>query len=155
MKVLEKILGWLLGVMVVTIALLVLLQIFCRSFFNISLSWTTELSTFFFGWVVFLGSALGFKDKIHFSMDFSLKKLSPGLQKVLEFIDKLIITGFIGVLLKFGFDIMKMVQFQTSPAMGISMIFFYATVPVSGVLMLIYTWVPAQKKEDSNAIIIE
>ncbi len=154
-KILEKTLGWLLGVMVVAIAVLVLFQVFCRSFFNISLSWTTELSTFLFGWVVFLGAALGFRDKIHFSMDFTLTKLSPQFKKVLELINKLIVTGFIGIMIKYGFDIVKLVQYQTSPAMAISMSFFYATIPVSGLVMLLYTWLPAQKKEGSNAIIIE
>lgn len=155
MKILEKILGWLLGVMVIAIAVLVLLQVFCRSFLNVSLSWTMELATFCFGWVVFLGAALGFKDKIHFSMDFTLTKLSPRLKKVLAIINNLLITGFTGIMVKYGFDVVMMAQYQSSPAMAISMAFFYATIPVSGIIMLIYTWVPEPKEEEKDAIIIE
>lgn len=152
---LEKLLGYCLGIMVVAMSVLVLAQVFCRGFFNISLAWTTELATFLFGWVVFLGAALGFKDKIHFSMDFTVTKLSPALKKGLGWINKLLMTGFLGVLIKFGMEIVKMSWYQTSPAMAISMSFFYATIPVSSVLMLLYIWIPDRKEEANNDLIIE
>ncbi len=155
MKILEKLLGYILGLMIIAMSVLVLAQVFCRGVFNLSFSWTTELSTFLFSWVIFLGAALGFKDKIHFSMDFTVTKLSPGLKKVLGWVNRLLLTGFMGVLIKYGFDIVNLSLYQTSPAMGISMSFFYATIPVSAILMLVYIWIPARKEEAKNDLIIE
>lgn len=136
------------SVMMVLMAVIVLAQIFFRAAMNISLSWTTELSTFLFSWIVFFGAAIGFKKKAHFSVDMFTKYFPKPVIKVLPFVINLLITVFLLVLIKFGFDLVSSTANQVSPSMGIPMSIMYSVVPIGSIIMLIYLWTYRKEEEE-------
>ena len=56
-----------------------------------------------------------------------------------EFFIKLCSYVFIVILLTQGYKMTRMMMFQTSPGMGIPMGIIYAVIPISSILMILYT----------------
>ncbi len=111
-----------------------------RYVFSFTFDWAEELSRFLFVWSVFLGSALIMGENGHLAVEFLpnlLKGSIPGL--VLEFIVKLCSYAFMLILLVNGYKMTTMMMFQTSPGLGVPMGIVYAVIPVSSVLMILYT----------------
>ena len=112
-------------------------SVISRYFFS---DWAEELSRFLFVWSVFLGSALIMGENGHLAVEFlpnKLKGTAAGL--VVEFIIKLCSYAIILILLTQGFKMTRMMMFQTSPGMGIPMGIIYAVIPLSSILMVLYT----------------
>jgi len=115
-------------------------SVISRYFFSFTFDWAEELSRFLFVWSVFLGSALIMGENGHLAVEFlpnKLKGSAAGL--VVEFIIKLCSYAIILILLTQGFKMTRMMMFQTSPGMGIPMGIIYAVIPLSSILMVLYT----------------
>lgn len=61
-------------------------NVICRYFFNYPLRWGEEFITSLFVWTVFIGSAYAHRTKAHMSVDILVKMFPEKLQKVIEFI---------------------------------------------------------------------
>ncbi len=115
-------------------------SVISRYAFSFTFDWAEELSRFLFVWSVFLGSALIMGENGHLAVEFLPNKLKgsvPGL--VVEFFIKLCSYVFIVILLIQGYKMTRMMMFQTSPGMGIPMGVIYAVIPLSSILMILYT----------------
>lgn len=133
------------GGLMLLMTVIVLAQVFFRAFLNISLSWSTEISTFMFSWIVFLGASIGFKKGSHFCVDLLVNQLPPKLRRVADWIARLIVTVFLGVLIWYGIELVYSVLGQVSPAMEAPMALMYVVVPLGSLIMLIYLWQPVQE----------
>lgn len=124
-------------VMGIIMALTILLQIFSRAFMKVPFSWTEELSRITFMWFCFLGSGIAMRKKAHLGIDYFVSKLG----KKAKFANELIIYVLIGcfgfVLSYYGMQITKIMHKQVSSVMRIPMSYFYAVLPLTGVLFLV------------------
>jgi len=151
MKIFDKLLEYFVSVLMILMTVIVLMQIIFRVFFNISIFWTFEVSTFMFTWIIFLGAAIGFKRKSHFSISLVVEKFSP---KIIKFFDKFIIivvTIFLVIVIKYGWDLMIVTRYQISPSLRIPMSIIYSVIPFGSSIMLLYVWIYRKnKKKGSN-----
>jgi TRAP-type C4-dicarboxylate transport system permease small subunit len=147
LKLLDKTLNYIVGTLMILMALTVLAQIVFRSIFNISLSWSTEFSTFLFSWIVFLGAAVGFRRCAHFSVDFLINLCPPAVRRFSDLLVKLIVSAFFTSLIYYGIELVDMTKYQVSPALEISMGMMYAVIPLGSAIMLIYLWATSKQQE--------
>jgi TRAP-type C4-dicarboxylate transport system permease small subunit len=134
-KALEYFLSLLLAMMVFT----VFTQVLSRMIFKVPVGWSEELSRFGFIWLVFLSSALAIIREEHFRILIFTEKFPFIIKKYLDIIAKIIGLFFSVYMTWYGFLITKLTWAQLSPAMQISMGIAYMVLPVSGVLMVIFS----------------
>jgi TRAP-type transport system small permease protein len=116
----------------------IFLAVFDRFLLHIGFFWTEELARFIFIWLCFLTAAIMVQRREHFAVPFLDLWLSPKGQRVKEFITSGVMVGVMGIILVYGIKLAEAVQFQTSPALGLSMKYVYYAAPVTAVLMIIF-----------------
>ena len=108
-------------------------NVIARYFFDASLTWAAELTTYFFLWSIFFGAAYCFKQDAHISIDILLKKVSPMTAKVLMLISHSITFVFLAAISYYGYEYLLLVHEldETSIDLGIPMWVIYLVIPVS------------------------
>ena len=115
-------------------------QIVVRYFFNSPSTVSEELLTYSFTWMALLSSALVFGKRDHMRMGFIADKLTGTPKKILEIVIELMIMGFsASVMVWGGYTIMQLSMTQVTASLGIPMGVVYIVVPLSGVLVVIYS----------------
>ena len=132
---LESIVGAILAV----IAALVIYQVASRYLLGNPPSWTEEMARYLQVWLVLLAAPICLARGMHLSVDYLTPKLPAGPRFVVQTGVLLLIAFFSLVLTIYGFRLLRVAAFQVSPALGISMIWPYLAVPVSGALMSVIT----------------
>lgn len=117
-------------------------QIITRYVLNNPSTVSEDLLIYSFVWMSLLGSAYVFGKKDHMTMVFFRQKLeskSPKIKIILNVITELLVMIFSAfVLVLEGFQISMLAMGQISPALGISMGYIYLSLPLSGVITIIY-----------------
>jgi TRAP tripartite ATP-independent transporter, periplasmic protein len=114
-------------------------QIVSRYVFQNSLTWSEELVRYMFVWSAFLGVPFCIKHGLSIKVD-QFRNLFPiPLQKVLMYIDKIIIFLLFLVLFIYSFTVIKATYLsgQTSPAMQLPIWTVQISVTVSSLLSMI------------------
>ena len=117
-------------------------QIITRYVLNNPSTVSEDLLIYSFVWMSLLGSAYVFGKKDHMTMVFFRQKLeskSPKVKIILNVITELLVMIFSALVLVLGgFQISMLAMGQISPALGISMGYIYISLPLSGVITIIY-----------------
>lgn len=99
-----------------------------------------ELLTYSFTWMALLASAYVFGKRDHMRMGFLADKLTGTPRKILEiFIELLLMVFTVVVLIYGGVSIIKLTMIQKTASLGIPMGVIYTIIPITGVLILIYS----------------
>jgi TRAP-type C4-dicarboxylate transport system permease small subunit len=99
------------------------------------LPWPEELARFLLIWTSLLSAAVTAKHEAHFRLTFIYDRLGAVGAFIIDaaVVAALLFVAWQGVLL------VEIFHYQTSPALGIPMSYVYAAVPVSMVLIALYT----------------
>jgi len=89
---LEAAMGAVNFVVLVVMSLAVMAGVISRYVFNDAFSWTQEFSIWAFTWMIFIGAAMGLRQKRHVSVDFLSEALSPGPAAVVGFVRDAIVA---------------------------------------------------------------
>lgn len=140
-KKIDKILGWTIIILLGTLVINVLWQVFSRYLLKSPSSFTDELARYLLIWVGILGAAYAAGKKLHLAIDILPSKLKPE--------NRIILDGFINIMVGL-FAILVMVAGglrlvyitlhldQTSPALKLPIGYLYLVIPVSGLLIVYY-----------------
>lgn len=120
------------------IVLIMGLQIIMRYIFSKSLSWSEELSRYFFIWFTFLGISFAVYKNTHIRLDI-IEMLVPKLKKFIEYTGDLIVIIFAGFMIIPGISVIKFLATtnQTSAAMEVPMYLVYFSLLLALILTLI------------------
>lgn len=132
----DSTLNWILTIIMAVMLVVVSAQVWYRFVLNDPLAWSEEVARYLFVWISFMGSAVGVRMNVHLGIDLIDKVLSPRGRKIMTVVVNLLIQIFLMVVIVWGIKILKVVQFQKSASMGISMTYPYMAVPVGAGLML-------------------
>ena len=141
-SIFNKIAESVLVVVFFVMTLSVVWQVMSRYLFNTSASWTEELSRFCLMWLAMLGAAYITGKREHIEIDVVFEKLSLKNKRRLDFfIEVLIILFAIVVMIIGGGYLMYMTFYleQKSPALQVPLGYIYSILPLSGILIVIYT----------------
>src|SRR5699024_10024630 len=112
-----------------------------------------ELARFCLMWLAILGAAYITGKREHIAIDYFANKLSPSNQRILDFGIEILILFFALVVLIIGGGYLMYMTFymeQNSPALQVPLGVVYSIIPISGILMIIYTLDHLKKLKDKN-----
>ena len=115
-------------------------QIVTRFIFRRPSTVSEELLTYSFTWMALLASAYVFGKRDHMRMGFAADKLGKGGQKILSIVSEILIMIMAGSVMVYGgLTIMQLTMTQSTASLGIPMGVVYTIIPLSGVLIVIYS----------------
>ncbi len=135
----EKFIEYFIFALLSSMSIVIFLQVVFRYIIRYSLPWSEELARYLFVWLALMGAAAGVKKNAHFGVDILVRKLNLKNQNILYLTGSSFILFFLCVIIFEGTKLTIINWTQLSPAMRIPMSFPYAAVPVSSLLMVIYT----------------
>jgi len=102
--------------------------------------WPLEVANWAMIWMVFIGASMGLRENRHFLVDLFLgKKLPEPFFVFLRVVYYAILGGVTLVFIFFGYSyLVRWGLIQSSEIMGINLGFLYASVPLAGVLWLLF-----------------
>lgn len=126
--------------LLVVMVLMTLWQVFTRYVLNSPSTSSTEYLRYALIWESLLGSAYLFGKKQHLAITFFKQKLTNRVGFSINiFIEVAIIAFAVVVMIFGGVNAVLLTMEQLSPALGISMGYIYLIIPLSGVLITIYS----------------
>ncbi len=135
-------LAWVVKMLVVAQATVmvttIVLQVATRVVLNWSPPWTEEVSLLMFGWIVMLMTAIGVREHLHVRVDALAKALPHRSSAILERLIHAITAGVAAYLLWAGYDYLVEMRGSTSNAIRYPMELLYLSLPLSGLLMLLF-----------------
>ncbi len=120
----------LLGVLVIT----TLIGVADRFLLGVGLPWPEELARVLLVWTSLLAAVVAAKQRRHFQVTLVVERLGRAGEIL---VSGLCLLG-LGVILGYGVQLVRVFHGQRAPALGISMSWVYAAVPVSAVLIAWY-----------------
>lgn len=132
------------GLMVLSIglmAILVFINVVLRYGFNSNLGITEELARYLFVWLTFLGGISAFIKNTHVQVDSFLKRMSPGVRRVVQTLSDLAMLFCCGMILVGSWEltVLNMNNFLPISEIPVGAMYF-AGVPFSlciGILLLV------------------
>lgn len=121
----------------------VLWQVFSRFVLNNPSSFTEELARYLLIWLGLLGAAYVTGKKMHLAIDYFVNKLENKSQRYLRaFIYSLVFLFALFVMVIGGTNLVGITLHlrQTTSALGIQLGYVYLIVPVSGLLIMFYSF---------------
>jgi TRAP-type C4-dicarboxylate transport system permease small subunit len=106
-------------------------------------SYTEEIARFLLIWIGLLGAAHAYRKKMHLGIDYFSQKLAFNQQKILSLTVYFLCALFaLSIFIIGGASLAQLTLElnQTSPALGIKMGYVYLVLPLSGSLILLYTF---------------
>ncbi|SDO17700.1 TRAP transporter small permease [Vreelandella arcis] len=97
---------YLIGAILVALIVSVSFNVVGRALFNNSLPWADELARMLFVWLVFIGAAAAFSRYEHIAVDALVRRLPLRVAHMLYFLQHLIITGLMGVMIWGGSQVL-------------------------------------------------
>jgi len=118
--------------------LIVTMQVITRKLFNFVFFWSEEITLLLLIWFAILGIAIGFREKLHLSMDAFMNRFPASVNKIL---DKIIgsCTFLFGVyLIVYGWDFTVMMHANIMTATEWPVSVMYVVMPITGVMVCFY-----------------
>jgi len=137
LNLMDRAINWFLALLLAAMVAIITAQVWYRFIHNDPLAWSEEAGRYLFVWISFMGAAAGVRYQVHLGIDLLQKILSPQAHRFVVVTVNVIIQIFLLVIIYWGFNILKVIKFQTSASMHIPMIYPYMAVPVGAIFMLI------------------
>ena len=133
----NRFLEYIIAVLMAFIVLLLFMEVVSRYVFNAPISWSEEIATYAFVWMIYIGAGVAFYRNVHIRVDYLSGKLAPGTMKKIEFSLNLIMGSFFIFLVIMGMRfVLPNLQADSYTLPVIKLGWFYAAVPVGALLML-------------------
>lgn len=135
----DKILGILVSFIGTVMVCAVLIQVAARYLPVVGFNWTEELARLTFVWFCFLATAYTLSKKMHLGIDYFYLKMSKKVQHFLDILAFAVVFAFGTILTYYGIFLLGIVSIQKSPVLQLSLSYFYAAVPVAGILFVVFS----------------
>ena len=134
----EKILNTVIILILTLMVIFVFSQVIARYVLGRPLRWSGEVSRHLMIWLVFIGSAVTFRNDGHLSIDILEKKLEGLKKKILRLLFLVIISVFLIFMIYYGFHHSINVHSQIASAGRYPMSYVYSSIPIGGFFMFLF-----------------
>jgi TRAP-type transport system small permease protein len=117
----------------------VFLGVFSRYVLQATFQWYDEVARLCFVWMVFLGAASAVRRGAHFRLHLLIDRFGPRLRRATDLVVGLLVVAFGGVLVAGGLAMWPVARRQVSDSLELSMVWFYAALPIGGALMILFS----------------
>jgi TRAP-type C4-dicarboxylate transport system permease small subunit len=129
---------WTIVILFSSFCLVMMGQIFGRSFLNTSIQWSEEFCRYAFIWIIFLASGIAIKKRAHMGFDLFVNKLSQKAQYSIHILNHLLVGLFLVLFFIKGLDLVQAVGKTPSPSLHIPMSIVYFILPLSAAVMFVF-----------------
>ena len=143
-KHVDKVIEYLLVILMAVMVLNVLWQVFSRFILNSPSSFTEELARYLLIWVGLIAAGYVAGRKMHLAIDYLVNKFSEDTKRKIGLFSNLVIMLFsLLVMVIGGFNLVSLTVYlnQISSALQIQLGYVYLAVPISGLLIIFYSTV--------------
>lgn len=140
-KILDRCIETFIVIILTIMVFVALWQVASRYVFNSPSTISEELLRYCLIWLAMLGSAYIFGLREHMCMTFFVEKFNEEMRYELSILSEVVIIIFsVAVLVYGGVNITLLTMKQISAALGISMACVYSVLPLSGILIIFYSF---------------
>ncbi|GGC83859.1 ABC transporter permease [Thalassobacillus devorans] len=118
-------------------SLLVFGNVVLRYLFNSGITWSEEMSRYFFVWLVFLGAIAALKDRMHLGVDIVVNLLPEKVKKVVFVLSNGLVLYLLWLLLEGSWRMTILNANSTGPATGMPLSYLYGIGVVTSIAMMI------------------
>lgn len=130
--------GWVLIVMLSSMALVVGTNIALRYLTSHSLPWADEVARYLMIWLTFTGAGLILRIGGHVAITNLQDALPTTGRKVLRSVIVLILLAFFAYMVFVGWQYAQRMQYQVTPALRLPFLYVYAAMPVGFGLLIVH-----------------
>jgi TRAP-type C4-dicarboxylate transport system permease small subunit len=134
---LETAINWTVTLLIAVLVVNILLGVFSRFVFHLGIPFTEELGRYLMIWAGYLGCVLALKEGSHISITAVVGLFPPAGRRIINFTSRMIVTGFLAVIVVTSFTHLRGLKIQKSSAMEIPMAIPYLAVTVGAFLMAV------------------
>jgi TRAP-type transport system small permease protein len=138
-RILIRALEYVVTALMGTITLLVIVEIALRNLAGTSLIITDELSRYLMVWTAMLTATLLVYEDGHLRLTFLTDALPPAVARAVYLVSELVVLCFLALLVVASLMLMPSIREQNTVTLGVSMVWFYAALPIGGALMFVLT----------------
>jgi TRAP-type C4-dicarboxylate transport system permease small subunit len=146
-------LEYVVGGLLIVIAVTAVAQVFTRYVLGDSLTWTHELDILLMIWAVWLGAAIGIHRKAHLRVSILSDRLSEGKRKILMVVTDLLTLTFLVVVGWKGIAVIESVEGTVLTSMDLPRGFVVSAAPVGAGLMILF-FLPILFEDFQNLFIL-
>ncbi len=139
MDKLNKIIFAILVIMVAAMVVIGGMQVFWRYVLRNSLHWSEEIMRYLNIWTIFLGISIGIPKGIHVSIDAVIRLLKKRVRLMVTLLIHGLTMIFFILLIVIGIKFTTFNIVQVSPAVRIPLSYIYVSLPIGGILGLLFT----------------
>ena len=135
----EKVINFLIGVMLAGMVVLVFGNVIARYFLNASIGWSEEVSRFMLIWLAFLGAVIAYIKNEHLGLDILVKMLPGKTAKMLTIVADFLVLAALAYMTKGGYDMTvdSLASGWVSSAVPIPYGYVYMVAPISSLFMFL------------------
>jgi len=129
---------WTAATILLFMAGIVALQIFCRYVLNQPLFWPEEASVFLFVWLIWVGGAIGMREERQIRVDFFEQFFPEKIKNFFALFNTLLSILFMVLVVYYGIDVAEIQMTAEYDSLPIQRGVLYSVAPLVGSLMIIY-----------------
>ena len=126
-------------ILTVMMVALVSYQVFQRYVLHYTPPWSEEMAVYLMIWFGVIAMAAGIRRQSHMALNYFADLMPGPVQKALLYFKYLITILYAGIMSWEGIKMVLLTARQKSPAMGITVSYVYLALPVSMLLIIIFT----------------
>lgn len=137
-QALNEIVKYVAAFLLAAMTILVFLQVWFRYVLNHPLDWSEELASFTFVWMALLGASIGLERNEHPRLDLLANQFPERLHRAVRALYNGAILFMLLVLAFYGARLTASMRSQLTAALGYSVSYVYAVLPVSAGIMFVH-----------------
>ena len=130
-------LGYLGGLILAAMALVVFYQVVTRHLGRGGFDGIEEVPRYLFVWLIMIGGASAMQRGEHTVLDYFVKRTGPRMQAFILVLTTAASLGLFAFLVKLSLTLVPNAQLQTSAGLGLPLGYVYAAIPVGAVLIML------------------
>lgn len=145
-----KLIQWICMFLLIEMVAVIFFQVVSRYCFGVAHFWAEEMAVFSMIWLVFLGSVIAESRSDHTRITFFVNLLPPKLTAYVNSISDLLCIIFLAVLTIKSNGVISIAMKNISTGVRIPMGIVYLSLPVGGILMILYFFADIYKNMQIN-----
>lgn len=130
---------WVSGAGLTLMTIIIFWQVFSRYVLNRSPSWTESFSVLLMGWFIFLGAAVGVRERTHLGFDVLLYVLPGSAKAVLRSISDLVVLAFGAGMIVYGVQLARLTWNTVMPSLTLPGGVSFLPVILGGALVCLFS----------------
>ncbi len=138
LDVLEKIIEYIMVVLVFAFTALIFVQVVSRYVFNNTVTWSEQAGRYLFIWLVFLGLPILYRRGEHVGFTMVVEKMPKKVQNIISIVIDILVLVFAVFLLVQSIRFCGKVAHKTMIGLGLNQLFVHTCQPTCAVLLAIF-----------------